>query len=65
MGQTKSKDCADKKGTDNLLAEVAVNDIDILRRLAENGGPIAVSEYIDNSSKQMERGTSNVRYNWS
>ena len=49
MGQTKSKDCADKKGTDNLSAEVAVNDIDILRRLAENGGPIAVSKYIDKS----------------
>jgi hypothetical protein len=49
MGQTKSKDCADKKGTDNLSAQAAVNDIDILRRLAQKEGPLAVSEYIDKS----------------
>ena len=49
MGQTKSKECADKRGTYNLSAQVAVNDIDILRRLAENEGPIAVSAYIDES----------------
>jgi hypothetical protein len=39
MGQTKSKDCADKKGTDNLSAQVAVSEIETLRRLAENEGP--------------------------
>jgi GTP-binding protein EngB required for normal cell division len=49
MGQNKSKDSADTEGTDNLPAEVAVNDIDILQRLAENGGPTAVSAYIDNN----------------
>jgi GTP-binding protein EngB required for normal cell division len=47
MGQTKSKDSADTEGTDNLSAEFAINDIDILRRLTENEGPIAMSAYID------------------
>jgi hypothetical protein len=35
MGKTQSKDCADKKGTDNLSAESEVNDIDIMQHLAE------------------------------
>ena len=55
MGQTKSKDCADKKGTDNLSAQAAVNDIDILRRLAQKEGPIAVSQYIDKSLNRWKK----------
>ena len=60
MGKTKSKECADKNGTDNLSAQVAVDDIDILRRLAKNEGPIAVSAYIDNSLNRWKKGTNNV-----
>jgi hypothetical protein len=55
MGQTKSKDCADKKGTDSLSAQAVVNDIDILRRLAQNEGPIAVSQYIDKSLNRWKK----------
>ena len=47
MGQTESKELVYKKGADNLSAQAAVNDINILRRLAEREGPIAVSAYID------------------
>jgi GTP-binding protein EngB required for normal cell division len=55
MGQTKSKDCADKKGTDNLSAQDPVNDIDILRRLAQKEGPIAVSQCIDKSLNRWKK----------
>ena len=55
MGHTKSKDCADKKGTDTFSAQVAVNDIDILRRLAENEDPIAVSAYINKSLNRWKK----------
>ena len=55
MGHTKSKDCADKKGTDTFSAQVAVNDIDILRRLAEHEEPIAVSAYIDKSLNRCKK----------
>ena len=55
MGQTTSKEFADKKGTDNLSAQDAVNSIDILRRFAENEGPIAVSVYIDNSLNRWKK----------
>ena len=55
MGQTQSKMCADKKGTDNLSAKVEVNDINNLRRLAENEGPIAVSAYIDESLDRWKK----------
>ena len=55
MGQTKSKECADKKGTDNLLAQDAEYDINILRRLSENEGLIAVSEYIDKSLHRWKK----------
>jgi hypothetical protein len=46
MGQTKSKELAYKKATDNLSAQVAEKDINILRRLSENEGLIAMSEYM-------------------
>jgi hypothetical protein len=55
MGHTKSKDCADKKGTDTFSAQVAVNDIDISRRLAENEDPIAVSAYINKSLNRWKK----------
>ena len=55
MGQTKSKELDYKKGTDNLSAQAAVNDINILRRLAENEGPIAVSAYIDKSLHKWKK----------
>jgi hypothetical protein len=50
-----SKDCADKKGTDNLSAESEVNDIDIMQQLAENEGPIAVFAYIENNLNRWTR----------
>jgi hypothetical protein len=49
MGKAHSKECADEQGTYYLSDQDAVNDVNILRRLAENGGPVAVSEYIDES----------------
>ena len=55
MGQTQSKECADKKCTDNLSAQVEINDINNLRRLAENEGPIAVSAYIDESLDRWKK----------
>ena len=55
MGQTKSKDCADNKGTDTLSAQDPVNDIDILRRLAQKEGPIAVSQCIDKSLNRWKK----------
>ena len=55
MGETQSKECADEKGTDNLSAEDAESNIYILRRLTENGGSIAVSEYIDESLNRWKR----------
>ena len=55
MGKTQSKDCADKKGTDNLSAESEVNDIDIMQQLAENEGPIAVFAYIENNLNRWTR----------
>lgn len=55
MGHTKSKDCGDKKGTDTFSAQVEVNDIDILRRLAENEDPIAVAAYIDRSLNRWKK----------
>jgi hypothetical protein len=55
MGQTKSKELDYKKGTDNLSAQAALNDINILRRLAENEGPIAVSAYIDKSLHKWKK----------
>ena len=53
MGQKQSKECVDKKGTDNLSAQDAV--IDIVRRLAEHEGPIAVSAYIDKSFDRCKK----------
>jgi GTP-binding protein EngB required for normal cell division len=55
MGQTKSKELDYKKGTDNLSVHAAVNDINILRRLAEYEGPIAVSAYIDKSLHKWKK----------
>jgi GTP-binding protein EngB required for normal cell division len=55
MGQTNSKDCADKEGTDNLSAQVTVDDIDNLRRLAENEGSTAVLAYIDDSLNRWKK----------
>ena len=49
MGQTQSNECVDKKGTDNLLAEDAVNDINILRRLC------AMYAYIDESLNRWKK----------
>ena len=43
-----------------LTAQDAVNDIDILRRLAENEGPIAVSAYIDKSLYRCKK--QNVKF---
>jgi hypothetical protein len=64
MEKAQSKECAAEQGTYNLSAQDAVNDFNILRRLAENGGPVAVSEYIDESINRWKKGTSKVRYNW-
>ena len=52
---TKSKDCADKMGTYIFSTQVAVNDIDILQRLAENEEPIVVSAYIDKSLDRWKK----------
>jgi GTPase Era involved in 16S rRNA processing len=54
MEQTQSKACADEKGTDNWSGQNSVN-INILRGLAENGGPIAVPEYIDKSINRWKK----------
>ena len=64
MGKAQSKECAAEQGTNNLSAQDAVNDFNILRRLAENGGSVAVAEYIDESINRWKKGTSKVRYNW-
>ena len=42
-----STECADEQGTYNLSDQDAVNDVNIVRRLIENGEPAAVSEFID------------------
>ena len=55
MGQTQSKAWADEKSTYNLSGQDSVNDINILRRLAENEGPIAVSGYIDKSINRWKK----------
>ena len=47
MGMAQSAECADEQGTYNLSDQDAVNDVNILRRLIENSGPAAVSEFID------------------
>ena len=54
MGQTKSKDCADKKGTDNLSDQDVVKHIKILKELAKKEGPMAVSAFIDESLNKWE-----------
>jgi GTP-binding protein EngB required for normal cell division len=55
MGQTQSKAWADEKHTDNFSGQDSVNDIKILRRIAENEGPIAVSGYIDKSINRWKK----------
>ena len=65
MEKAQSKECAAEQGTYNLSEQDALNDFNILRRLAENGGPVAVSEYIDESINRWKKGTSKVRYNLS
>jgi GTP-binding protein EngB required for normal cell division len=55
MGKAQSKECADEQGTYSLSDQDAVNDVHILRRLAENGGPVAVSEYIDESINRWKK----------
>ena len=47
MGEAQSKECADGKETDNLSVEDAESDINILRRLAENEGSNAMTQYIN------------------
>jgi Fe2+ transport system protein B len=47
MGMAQSTECADEQGTYNLSDQDAVNDVNIVRRLIENGEPAAVSEFID------------------
>jgi GTP-binding protein EngB required for normal cell division len=42
-----SKECADEQATYNMSEQDAVNDLKSVGQLAENGGPVAVSEYID------------------
>ena len=49
MGQTQSK------GTDKLSVQDTENDMDNIRRLAENEGPIAVDAYIDNILNRWEK----------
>jgi ribosome biogenesis GTPase A len=56
MEKAQSKECADEQGTYNLSDQGAVNDFNILRQLAENGGPVAVSEYIDESINRWKNG---------
>ena len=55
MGNAQSKECADEQGTYSLSDQDAVNDVHILRRLAKNGGPVAVSEYIDESINRWKK----------
>lgn len=55
MAQKQSKECVDRKCTENLPAQDAVNDFDILRRLAENEGPTAESAYIDESLNRWKK----------
>ena len=50
-----NRNMGQRKGTYNLSALDAVNDINILRRLAENGGSIAVSEYINESINRLKK----------
>ena len=47
MGQIESQECADKKCTDNFSAQDVESDINILRRLAENEGSNAMTQYIN------------------
>ena len=42
-----STECADEQGTYNLSDQDAVNDVNILGQLIENGGPLAVSKFIN------------------
>ena len=49
MGQRQSKE-----GTDNLSTQ-DTEDINIIRRVAENGGSVAVSEYIDESINRWKK----------
>ena len=54
-GKAQSKECADEQGTYNLSDQGAVNDFHILRRLTKNEGPVAVSEYIDESINRWKK----------
>ena len=47
MGEAQSKECADEKGTDNLSAQDAEDDIKKLQQIAENEGSNALTEYIN------------------
>ena len=55
MGKAQSKECADEQGTYSLSAQDAVSDFNILWQLAENGGPVVVSEYIDESINRWKK----------
>ena len=55
MGKAQSKECVDEQGTYSLSDQDAVNDVNILRRLVKNGGPVAVSEYIDESINRWKK----------